>query len=220
MKKTLLFLAIVLCIVACNKIEGPYVELSQQTAVDVVFPELDRSTVYRKILFDEYTGHMCIGCPEGHNIVDQMQLLFGDTIVPVAIHADFFAEPEAGLFSYDFRTIAGEQLYSAYHITNNPQAIINRSGNPLEKSTWISEMQNADRSLYAAIQIINQFNEIDYSLKINTKKTEIKSIDIYLEDGSKMVITVEELKFDQNLDDKFFTFDEKAHPNVDIIDMR
>ena len=41
-----------------------------------------------------------------------------------------------------------------------------------------------------------------------------------MEDGSKMVVTVEEMKFDQNLDNKFFTFDEKKHPNVDVIDMR
>ena len=58
------------------------------------------------------------------------------------------------------------------------------------------------------------------TLKINTKTTEIKSADIYVEDGSKMVVEVESLKFDQKLDDKFFTFDEKAHPKVDVIDMR
>ena len=58
------------------------------------------------------------------------------------------------------------------------------------------------------------------TLKINTKTTEIKSADIYVEDGSKMVINVEEVKIDQKLGDKFFTFDEKKHPNVDVIDMR
>ena len=58
------------------------------------------------------------------------------------------------------------------------------------------------------------------TLKINTKTTEIKSADIYVEDGSKMVINIEEVKFDQKLDDNFFTFDEKKHPNVDVIDMR
>ena len=58
------------------------------------------------------------------------------------------------------------------------------------------------------------------TLKINTKTTEIKSADIYVEDGSKMVINVKEVKFDQKLDDKFFTFDTKAYPKVDIIDMR
>ena len=58
------------------------------------------------------------------------------------------------------------------------------------------------------------------TLKINTKTTEIKSADIYMEDGSKVSVNVDVMKFDQELDDKFFTFDEKAHPNVDVIDMR
>ena len=57
-------------------------------------------------------------------------------------------------------------------------------------------------------------------LKINTKSTEIKSADIYLDDGSKMVISIEKQKFDQKLDDKFFVFDATAHPKVEVIDMR
>lgn len=171
MKKTFLFIAIALCFVACNKIEGPYLSQSQQEAVDVVFPELDPSTVYRKVLFDEYTGHLCIGCPEGHVILDQLLDLYGDTLVAVGIHANWFAEPESGVFSYDFRTPTGEQLYLDYHISNNPQAIINRSGSALDKSAWHNGMQTADRSLHAAIQIINQFDDAHQTLKINTKTT-------------------------------------------------
>ena len=45
-------------------------------------------------------------------------------------------------------------------------------------------------------------------------------MDIYMEDGTKLIITVDEMKYDQKLGDKFFTFDETAHPNVDVIDMR
>jgi outer membrane lipoprotein-sorting protein len=41
-----------------------------------------------------------------------------------------------------------------------------------------------------------------------------------MDDGSKLVVNVEEMKFDQKLDDKFFSFDAKKHPNVDVIDMR
>jgi len=58
------------------------------------------------------------------------------------------------------------------------------------------------------------------TLRINMKKTEIKSLDIYGDDQSKVIVDVEELKFDQKLDEKFFMFDEKNHPNVDVIDMR
>lgn len=177
MKKTLLFIVIALCFVACNKIEGPYLTPSHHEDVDVIFPDLNPSTAYRKVLFDEYTGHTCIGCPEGHTILDQLLTQYGDTLVAVGIHANWFAEPEAGLFSYDFRTPTGEQLYLDYHISNNPQAIINRGGSALDKSLWSSEMHHADRTLHAAIQMINQYNEANQSLKINTKTTMLEDYD-------------------------------------------
>ena len=177
MKKFLLAIVITLALVACNKIEGPYVQLSQQETVDVVFPELDRNAVYRKILFDEYTGHLCPNCPDGHTVLNQMLGIYGDTLVAVGIHDNWYAEPEAGLFSYDFRTIAGEQLYKDYNIKNNPQAIVNRSGSPLDASVWHNAVQNADRNLYAAIQIINQFDIMDYTLKVNTKTTMLQDYD-------------------------------------------
>ena len=63
-----------------------------------------------------------------------------------------------------------------------------------------------------------QYNRI--TLRIDAKKYELKSADIYVEDGSKAVITFEEMIFDQELGDKFFTFDTKKHPKVDVIDMR
>ena len=82
----------------------------------------------------------------------------------------------------------------------------------------VSKMDNNGLCIVELANPKGQYKRI--TLKINTKTTEIKSADIYADDGSKMVITVEEVKFDQKLDDKFFTFDEKAHPKVDIIDMR
>lgn len=86
---------------------------------------------------------------------------------------------------------------------------------------YAATIAKIDEKGVATIEMANpkgQFRRI--TLKINTKATEIKGVDIYAEDGSKVVLTVEEMKFDQDLDDKFFTFDEKAHPNVDVIDMR
>ncbi|MBR4537104.1 MAG: Omp28 family outer membrane lipoprotein [Bacteroidales bacterium] len=177
MKKTLLFIVIALCFAACDKIESPYLAPSHHEDVDVIFPDLDPSTVYRKVLFDEYTGHKCPNCPDGHTILNQMLSQYGDTLVAVCIHAGWFAETEAAPFNYNFSTPLGEQLYADYHISNNPQAVINRSGSPLDKSTWHSSMQTADRTLHAAIQIINQFDESEQSLKINTKTTMLESYD-------------------------------------------
>lgn len=90
----------------------------------------------------------------------------------------------------------------------------------LDKS-YVASLTNIDAQGIASIELANpkgQYKRV--SLKVNTKKTELKSADIYMEDGSKLVVNIEKMKFDQKLDDKFFTFDAKAHPNVDIIDMR
>ena len=118
MKKTLFFIAIALCFVACNKIDSPYLIQSEQEDVDVVFPELDPSTVYRKILIDEYTGHLCPNCPSGHQVLEQLLDTYGDTLVAVCIHAGELAEPEPSM-PYDFRTPTGNQLNIDYHIQYN-----------------------------------------------------------------------------------------------------
>ena len=87
--------------------------------------------------------------------------------------------------------------------------------------SYAATLTGMDAQGNATIELANpkgQYKRV--TLKVNTKKAELKSADIYMEDGSKVVITVEQMKFDQELDDKFFTFDAKAHPNVDVIDMR
>ena len=87
--------------------------------------------------------------------------------------------------------------------------------------SYVATLSGIDAQGIATIELANpkgQYKRV--TLKINTKKTELKSADIYMEDGSKAVINVEEMKFDQKLDDIFFTFDTKKHPNVDVIDMR
>ena len=86
---------------------------------------------------------------------------------------------------------------------------------------YVATLTGIDTQGIATIELANpkgQYKRV--TLKINAKKSELKSADIYLEDGSKAVITVEEMKFNQKLDDKFFTFDTKKHPKVDVIDMR
>ena len=87
--------------------------------------------------------------------------------------------------------------------------------------SYVATLTGLDSQGTATIELANpkgQYKRV--TLKINTKKTELKSANIYMEDGSKVVVNVEEMKFDQQLDSNFFTFDAKKHPKVDVIDMR
>jgi outer membrane lipoprotein-sorting protein len=86
---------------------------------------------------------------------------------------------------------------------------------------YVATLTNIDNQGNATIELANpkgQYKRV--TLKMNAMKAELKSSDVYLEDGTKVAVTVKEMKYDQNLDDKFFTFDTKKHPNVEVIDMR
>jgi outer membrane lipoprotein-sorting protein len=52
------------------------------------------------------------------------------------------------------------------------------------------------------------------------KKGNLKSLEVEIDEGVKMVLNIIEMKFDQDYQKDFFTFDEKAYPEVDVIDMR
>ena len=49
---------------------------------------------------------------------------------------------------------------------------------------------------------------------------QLKRLEIELDEGLKMILNITEMKFDKDYPKDFFSFDQKAYPNVDIIDMR
>ena len=86
---------------------------------------------------------------------------------------------------------------------------------------YVATLTGMDAKGIATIELANpkgQYRRI--TLRANPYNLEINSMDVHLEDGTKLIITVNEMKFDQELDDKFFTFDTKKYPKVDVIDMR
>lgn len=175
MKK--IFIPIIIAIVAvafasCDKIEGPFFEIVQTEDVTVEFPDLDLNSVYRKMLIEEYTGHNCTNCPDGHQKLEELHERYGDTLVAIGFHTGVYARPTSSN-PHDFRTTAGDDLMNDYGISAWPTAIVNRQHNAsggLALSSWQSTLQSIDRSnVYAAIQMINQFNDADSSLKVNVK---------------------------------------------------
>lgn len=81
-------------------------------------------------------------------------------------------------------------------------------GKSSEKGIKVVEMSNPK----------GEFSKV--TLKINEAKLEIVSATISNRSGDAFTIKIKKTVFDQDLDAKFFTFDEKAHPKVDVIDMR
>lgn len=158
MKKIFLFLSVVACFYACDKIEGPYIDENSYIPVMVEFEELDFGSVYRKVLIEDYTGHTCVNCPTGHAKLDELHGIYGDTLVAVGVHAGNFAVPTVNMPA-NFATEVGNQWCNDFEVQAFPSAIVNRVKygsyffSPV--GSWNNAIMQVDRSkLYAAIQLL------------------------------------------------------------------
>lgn len=71
------------------------------------------------------------------------------------------------------------------------------------------------------IEMLNPKGEFKrITLTIDEKKLEIEKAKIEAQSGDEIVVTIKSYNYDKTLKDNFFTFDEKMHKNVDVIDMR
>ena len=96
--------AILLLIQACDKIEAPYREgavvvsgTNDSTVVigsdTIVFPS-DTASPRKKVLVEDYTGHLCGNCPyAGLLLNDTLRGIYGDKFITVSVHSGFFAYP-------------------------------------------------------------------------------------------------------------------------------
>lgn len=162
------------CFASCDKIEGPYVQSNENEPITAEIPALDKQNVYRKVLIEEYTGHRCPNCPNGHRKLEELHGIFGDTLVAISIHYGSLAAltPE---YTYNFTTEVGNELGNDFGINGIPCAIINRypKKGGYSLTQWQNKIKEVDRKkTFAAIQMVNQFNyPSENKLKVNVKVT-------------------------------------------------
>lgn len=176
MKKIGFILTLILASVAissCDKVEGPYFQYDESVETTVVFPELDKNSVYKKVMVEEFTGHRCTNCPSGHRTLTELAGIYGDTLVTVCVHAGSFANP-TGSFPADFRTEEGTAIYADFNVGATPRAVFNRSqfngSYSVDMANWpLAIDQFSQQPAIAAVQMINEFSS--GTLTAHTKTT-------------------------------------------------
>ena len=126
----------------------------------------------KKVLIEDFTGHLCPNCPQAANEIDAIHNIYGDQIIAIAIHVTkSFARPypasQAPSFQYDFRTIWGDDLDNFFDISSAglPRGMINRMGYPNNHKLGKDEWANA---------VTNELNkEIDFGIIINSNNNNI-----------------------------------------------
>ena len=158
-KYTGLFLILLLAVMtACDKVEPPYVN------TDTGGGPID--DVVQKILLEDYTGHDCVNCPTAAEEAHDLQNIYGEQLIIMAVHAGWFARPipeEPALETY-YGTETGEAWYNYFQAFANPIGMVNRvqstPGNHLvEWGEWGSEIAAlAENTPEAKMTIENSFN--------------------------------------------------------------
>ena len=183
MKKTLFaIIALLLVITACDKMEDTHYVADDTITVDVEFPALDASSVHRKILIEEFTGHKCTNCPSAHDRLKVLLDQSGGSLIAICIHAGYLARTDPPDYPTDYTTQVGSQLYSDFGISSVPNAIVNRTQYQnkwgLLPDSWANAIDAIDRTkVSAAVQIINDYNDSYQRLRTYIKTSMLEDYD-------------------------------------------
>ena len=81
------------------------------------------------MLIEDFTGYKCTNCPQASKELKNIEELYPEKVVGIAIHAGFFSQP-SGDFITDFRTTGGNELADFFEPEVFPIGMINRQGYP------------------------------------------------------------------------------------------
>lgn len=173
MKYPLLFAATIL-LASCDKVDDP---LGDEGPSDP-----GNSSVPRRVLLEDCTGHTCNNCPQAARIAEDLKGIYGDQLIVVAVHmVDGFAAPQApigdGELDTDFRTEAGTAYEQAFNVTSLPKGFVSRASYEnavaLSRTKWGSAVaaiigQEADFDLW--------FDTVAYNSGTNTVDMTVKAV--------------------------------------------
>lgn len=117
MKKThYIIFSICLLLVGCDHI-------TEDEQLIYVKPE----PAQRVVLLEDFTGQRCPNCPTATEIIEQLQDMYGDAVVAVALHGgplSFAGNAKV----VGLKTAVADEYYSHWEMDHQPVGLINRHG--------------------------------------------------------------------------------------------
>lgn len=128
---------------ACDKIA------EDERYISAEIPEMGR-----KVLVEEFTGQLCLNCPDGHEVLNNMKKLFGENMITVSIHAGSLSMNDE---KYGLRTPDGEKYAAAWGVQAYPCIVVNRQGRVID---------NMPQWQDAVISQMGQTADVNFSLEV------------------------------------------------------
>lgn len=161
---------------SCDKVEEPF---TRKITVDTT-----QQQHVKRVLLEDYTGHMCPNCPDAAVVAQNLKNYRGDKLVVIAIHAGWFAKSLPG-FTADYTTPAGNEWDTFFGISNagNPNGMVNRkyyttAEHILSPSAWSESIEVALAEPAAIdLNITNTYQSSDRNLVTDIKVDFVQELD-------------------------------------------
>lgn len=159
--------------VSCDKIDDPF-----ERKLELIDTTQQITDYTRYVLIEEFTGHTCPNCPDGAREVQRLDSIYGKKLIPVSIHAGYFAKPHNPpntSYLTDFRTTEGEAYNTTFALEAYPSAMVSRkdngSGNKvLSKGSWENAIANfVDDTAKVTVSTTNIYDNSQRQLNTKVK---------------------------------------------------
>ncbi len=184
MKKLFIpFVSIIIALYGCDKIDNPIPD--DIILVDGIMWDdssyVESSPSMRKILVEEFTGHLCTFCPDGAREIERLDSIYGDQIIPLSIHAGSFANVPANGAGFDangdgtkdfttnFKTPDGDDYYTTFGVSSNPAATVSRlnNANITGLSQWSIDINSIKNNIpKVSIGLSTLYNDSSRTVKV------------------------------------------------------
>lgn len=142
----LIALSFLISVESCDIIDEPFKGPPSPTDTTNLADVDDISQTQTTVFVEDFTGHRCKNCPKAGKVMKELDSLYGDQFVGLAIHAG--PESFTGVtaeYPTDFTTEAGDDILQFFNIFALPLGMVQRMDFPNSQKTytaWISLSAN------------------------------------------------------------------------------
>lgn len=99
----------------------------------------------RNVLIEDFTGQNCVNCPSATEAIHEMQEVYGENIIPVAIHCGNFGVKNNGTSNAGLMMAEGQEYWDAWFTSQQgqPVAKINRGEATSDYGNWSADVAKA-----------------------------------------------------------------------------
>ena len=134
------------------------------------FEKIDLN-VKKNVLIEDFTGQMCVNCPNMAAVIDTLQSdsLIGDRVIAVAIHGGSLSL-SSKIGSIGLATEVGEYYQKQNGVNAWPNAKVDRNGSLVdEKKLAAKVLERINEPPYLAMDMENSFSESDSTVTVAVK---------------------------------------------------